>query len=294
MSQDFTNSKKLTGSTYPIGAYDSGNQGVERIEPLLTGKALRKRFLWGIPLVSPMTGEKLSDSDLKDYVKRAINQLEIDAKTNIFSVNQRFRLPFDPALYNANIWCEVPVKPVQFVHRLAICSASYSNTGDDNVNSPYPTGAEIYKIPNEWIDVSYAQHGKIFVNPINPAFSAIGTTTAIAASGATILTFIGQQGWVPAYWTIEATTGLSDKNGNLPVFINECIGQLAAVLLLDNLIPLYRTANQSLGVDGLQQSVNDLTYQLLTNKRKDLLEQYEKNAKKVKAMYNSSFFVSNI
>jgi hypothetical protein len=190
------------------------------------------------------------------------------------------------------MWIEVPDKPIQQVLRLAICSASYSNT--TQAGQEYPSGAEIYRIPNEWVDVSYAAHGKLFVNPINPAFSAIGTSTAAAASGAYILQFIGQQGWVPAYWTVECVHGFGNLEGDVPIFVNECIGALAAIFILDNLIPLLRIASQSLGVDGLNQSVNDLAYQLLTAKRDKLMEQYSANTKKIKAMTQNSFFASNI
>lgn len=291
MSQDFTGSKKATGSVFPERAIDATG-GFNRIEPLLDGKVLRKRFMFGLPLQSPITKERLTDEDLMDYVTRASTQLEADAQIDIQPVVRRHRLAFDPNLYAQNIWCEVPIKPVLEVLRLAICSASYSNTPQQN--DQYPSGAEIYRIPNEWVDMSYASRGSLFVNPINPAFSAIGTSTAVAASGATILQFIGQQGWVPAYWTLECLHGFCSKDGNVPVFINECIGAKAAVMIIDNLLPLYRIASQSMGIDGLSQSVNDLSYQLLQTKRQTMEETYKANVKRLKTMVGNNFIASNV
>ena len=287
---DLSNAKKKTGSAYPDEVID-GSGLYDRIEPMLTPKIFKNRFLFGVPLTAPTTGETLNNSDFKDAIKRAVNQFEMDSKVLVMPVIQRTRLPFDPNLYQRNMWFEVPKKPVQKVIRLAICSADY----DENERTKqYPSGNNIYQIPNNWIDMSYATHGKIFVNPLNPAFASVGTGTMAAASGATILQFINFGGWIPAFWTIEYLSGLCTEEGHVPVFINECIGQLAAILLLDNLIPLYNIASQSLSIDGLSQSVSDQRFRLLTEKRAALVESYERNYKKVKATMNQSFFVSNI
>ena len=291
MSTDIKDAKKGTGSIFPERVIDATGS-MPRIEAMLDGTKFRKRFFFGIPTVSPITKEKLTDTDLDDYIVRAMSQFELDTKLNIMPVIKRHRLPFDPNLYQSNIYMEIPDKPVQKVIRMAICSASYSNT--PQINDQYPSGAEIYKIPNEWIDMSYAIRGTLFVNPINPAFSAIGTSTAVAAGGATILAFIGVQGWVPAYWTIECVQGFCTEEGNVPVVINECIGAKAGVMLIDNLLPLYRVASQSMGVDGLSQSVNDMAYQLLQTKRQFLMESYDKNVKKLKTLTANNIFVSNV
>jgi hypothetical protein len=291
MASDLTDAKRPPGSVFPELVYDAAG-GIDRIEPVLTPKVLRKRFFFGLPLISPITKEKITDADIKDYIKRAVNMFEIDAQVEVAPVIRRHRLPFDPSLYHAHIWCEIPNKPVQKVIRLAICSASYSAT--PQVNDQYPSGAAIYRIPNEWVDMSYASKGKIFVNPINPAFSAIGTSTAVAASGATILQFIGLQGWVPAYWTMECLHGFCSEDGRVPVIVNEAIGARAGIMLLDNLIPLFRTTSQSLGLDGMSQSVTDQLQQLLKQKRDDLLVVYKETVNRIKTITNSKFFASNV
>lgn len=291
MSSDLKDAKKLTGSVFPEGTYDSAT-GLDRLESMLTASKLKTRFLGGLPMIYPTTKEKIANKDLEDFIHRAQNQVELELKTTILPVIRRLRLPFDPNLYHNNIWCEIAYKPVQKIVRLAICSASYSNTPQQN--DQYPSGAEIYKIPNEWIDTSYAKHGKLFVNPINPAFSAIGTNTAVAASGATILQFIGQQGWVPAYWTAEVVTGLGTEEGQVPVTVNELVGAKAAILLIDNLILAYRFASQSMGVDGLSQSVNDNMQTLLQTKRQYLDDYYKTNIKHLKTMFGNNLFTSNV
>lgn len=291
MATDLSKAKKLTGSVFPEGAIDAEG-AFARVEPLISPKLLKSRFMGGLPMSYPITGEKIGVTDLKDAIQRAINIAETETGLNFQPVLRRLRLPFDPNLYHKNMWFEVPYKPIQKIHRIAICSASYKDT--DEASKQYPSGAEIYSVPLDWVDTSYAAHGKIHVNPINPAFTAVGTATAAGSSGATILTFIGQQFFVPAFWNIEVVTGFCTENGNVPVFINEVVGARAAMLILDNLIPAYRIASQSMGIDGLSQSVNDLGYQMLTTKRDKLEAQYKEYVKLLKVRTGSTFFASNV
>lgn len=289
---DYTDAKRTQGSVFPQDAYDAGGSPV-RVEPLLDAEYFVSRFLFGIPLVSPFDPtSKITPEMLRDYINRGIGKFELDTKTTVSPVLRRVRLPFDPNLYYNNIWCEVPWKPVQKVLKLAIVSASYQDgpSKDDR----YPLGNQIYAIPTQWVDLSYANHGKIFVNPINPAFAAVGFTTQAASSGATILQFIGVQGWVPAYWSIECEVGLCSQEGNVPVFVNEAVGQAAAILILDNLIPLFRSSSQSLGIDGLSQSSSDEMNRLLSEKRRQLAQDYKESINLIKTHYGIKFFASNV
>lgn len=284
--------KKATGSVYPISVYDAAG-GPDRVEHLLTPKMLRERFLFGLPLVSPLDPkQKITDPMLRDFIKRAINMVELDVKTTISPALHRVRLPFDQRLYYNNIWCEVPYKPINRLIRLAICSASYVDGGHEN--DRYPSGNQIYAIPSQWVDMSYAAQGKIFVNPINPAFTAVGFTEAAASSGATILQFIGIQGFVPAYWTLEVEVGFCSQEGNVPVVVNEAVGAKAAILLLDNLIPLFRISSQSLNIDGQGQSTTDDLQRLLKQKRDDLVAAYKEQTKALKMYIGATMFASNI
>lgn len=288
---DFTNAKRKPGGIYPDSTIDAtGAYG--RVEPILTPKKLKSRFLFGISLRSPVTDDEIKLADLDDYIMRGIAKVETDAKINVMPTVARERLPFDPNLYQKNMWFEVPKKPISKVIRLAICSASYRDTPQQQ--DRFPSGNEIYTVPNDWIDMSYATHGKLFVNPLNPAFASIGTATSANIMGATILQFINTGGWIPAFWTIEYLHGICDELGRVPVFVNEVIGMAAAMMVLDNLILMYRVSSQSLGVDGLSQSISDLGYQLLTQKRTTLADEYKIAFRRLKATFGQSYIVSNI
>ncbi len=286
-------SKKNIGSVWPDRAIAAA-PGLIRVEPFLMPNQFKSRYLFGIPLASPITKQKMKSSDLKDYIQRAANLFELETRVAIFPIVKRFRLPFDPNMYSQYMYFEVPEKPVQQVIKLGICSASYASTGIANETSRYPRGHEIYTIPNEWIEMGNASKGIINVNPINPAFSAIGTSASVAASGAAMLQFIGQQGWVPAYWNMEVIIGLGSLEGNVPAVVNEAVGFRAVMLLMDNLIPQFRFASQSLNIDGQGQSVNDSMYSLLQDKRDQAEKQYQNIVNKIKAITSSKIFSSNV
>lgn len=277
--------------------------GADRVEKLITPKMLQSRFFKGLPMTSPLTGEKITSSDMKDAINRAINIIETETRADIIPTIKRHRLPFDSNLYSNFIHLEIPLKPIQKVIRVTISAASYiaqgglsSNPNENPFNPPetnptkYPNGDVLYTIPNEWIDMANAVRGVLNVNPFSPAFTAIGIATTPSASPLTA--FLGQLGFVPGFWNVECITGLGSEDGNMPVFVNEAIGAKAAILLLDNLIPLYQVASQSLGADGLSQSVSNLAYQLLKQKRDDLEIKYKEYVKVIKSVTGNTMFAS--
>lgn len=286
------NSKKGISSVYPEKVLE-GASGLTRVEPFLTPDVLKDRFLWGIPLTSPVTKQKITDSMLKDFIQRAANDFELMCQVEIFQVVRRYRLPFDPNLYFSFMTLEVPNKPIQTVIDLSIRAAAY-NSNPDQDTAQYPATNLIYKIPNQWIDMANASRGTLIVNPLNPAFSAIGADVSAPAGGATIMQFIGQSGWVPSYWNTEVVCGFGTAEGQVPVIINEAVGCMATMLVLDNLIPQFRYATQSLGIDGLSQSVNDNMFSLLQEKRKNADEQAQKYIKRIKQITSSKFFSGHV
>lgn len=284
--------KKGISSVYPEKVLE-GNSGLTRVEPFLTPDVLKDRFLWGIPLISPVTRQSITNNMLKDFIQRAANEFELKCQVDVFQVVRRYRLPFDPNLYYQFMTLEIPNKPIQTVIDLSIRAASY-NANYNAQNEQYPSTNLIYKIPNEWIDMANASRGTLAVNPLNPAFSAIGSGTSAPASGATIMQFIGQSGWVPSYWNTEVICGFANDEGQVPVAINEVVGNYATMLILDNLIPQFRYASQSLGIDGLNQSVNDNMFSLLQDKRQKAEVSFKEQVNKIKQITSSKIFSSHV
>lgn len=298
---DFRDNKRGIHSVYPERAIDSAS-GTERVEPLLTPSVFKERFLFGIPLVSPVTEDKLTNRHLKDYIKRGVNQFELDSQVDVMQVVRRHKVPFDPATYYQYIFIEIPHKPIRSVNKLAIMSAvvgaeDLSPYGFQQISATddfYPEGSEIYRIPSDWIEMGNALRGQLNVIPLNPAFSAVSYSQAASGSGAALLTFLGSKGWIPSFWVVECVHGFCSDDGEVPVVVNEAIGAQAAIMVLDNLIPQYRITSSSLSIDGLGQSVGDQMYGLLQDKRKELQARYDALVRRFKTMTSSKMFSGHV
>lgn len=290
---DLSKSKKNISATAPEGTIDSA-QSFETMQPLYTGKDVRENFLFGIPMTAPLTGDKITDKMLDKYVQRAINLVESESKIDLQPRIKRTRQPFHAKDYIHYIHIEIPHKPIRKVISVSISAANYADTPD--ANQDYPNGLRLYQMPLEWIDMAHATRGIINVNPFSPAFSPVGAATEFGTAGATPIThFLGQMSFIPGFWNIEVLTGVAcEKTGNIPVSFNELIGMKAAMLALDNLIPMFRVSSQSLGIDGLSQSVSDNLFNLLGNKRKQLEMDYDKLLKTLKTNYSQRFFMTSV
>lgn len=290
---NFNDFKRGTGSVYPDGAIAAAG-GFERVESFLTPKIFRDRFLFGLPLISPTTREKITDSMLEDFIKRGANLAELDAQIDIFPIVRRIRLPYDKNHAQQFIFLQVPHKPIQKIFRLAICSASY----DENDPNKYPSGLSFYEIPKNWIEMGNARKGRLNVLPFHPTTTVnsaiMPSQLPIGAMGSPIIYFFSLLPFLPAFWTIEALFGFCSEDGQVPVIINELVGMRAAMLIIDNLIPLFRTTSQSLSIDGLGQSTADNLSNFLIQKRTALQEQYFLLVEKIKGLTNNKIVSGHV
>jgi hypothetical protein len=412
MATNMKKSKLPTGAIFPERAID-GTGIYDELEPLIDGETMARSYLFGIPLVSPITKERLGPKDLNNFVKRGMARFQLEVKAQVQTKLVRHRMPFDPELYKQYIALEIPFKPIRRVTRVAICSASYagqidwgpddvqyqlptddsltyfpiqnnwqgqtayglgaivtwngfsysslqganannqpdtspawwsvaqwdgdwspvttygvgaivtylaqkyvsqlpSNIGNLPNSSPqfwsvatvkspidprFPSGAEIYNLPLEWLEMGNATRGLLNVVPLGIIFSGGGLgfeAQAGSLTGSALLQVIGAQGWLPAFWTVECETGLMDAEGQVPVIVNEAIGIASALYAIDVLLPLFRVASQSMSVDNLSQSVQDRIIDIMERKQETLEKRYSMIVKHLKTMFGNNFFTSNV
>jgi hypothetical protein len=278
---DYTDSALLDQSLYPENAIDA--QEWSRVEPLLTAEQLKRRFLWGIPLVSPIrdpiTGkaDTMTSEDLKEFVLRAVAQVELDTGIDVFPVQRSEGQDFDRNLLVQYGHLRLDHRPIVSIDKLSIKPAS----GDD-----------IYIVPPEWIDHKYFTKGLLHIIPLMPAINS-GVIPTGRSGGTMFLHIIaGGRQWVPSYWNIEYTTGF--KDGILPKVLNELIGCYAAVDILTVLQSTYRSTSYSLGVDGISQSGSTPGPNMFDPRIKQLELKKKQLLGKFKALFQNKFIVSNI
>lgn len=269
--------KYAGSSTYPVKAIGGGS--FKRIEPLLTPELFIQRFMWGIPLTSPLTKQQMTQEQIQDWIQMAMNQAELELKIDIAPVKRRHRLAFARDLYEEYLYLEIPNKPILSIDSLSITSA-------DNVL--------IYRFPPEWIDNANFVDGRINVVPMSPATYSPGTLAGNqslpAGAGGGFLVLLGINNSVPAYWEVDCTTGFNNKTG-IPYIINQMIGLLAAIRIFNNLIPQFQLSSFSLGIDNVNQSQTNQAPLLYAQIRDKYKEEYEELKSQILTMYNNNIIV---
>lgn len=279
MSVQITNLSKTGGaSIYPIHAVDtSGN--FDRIEPLITPEILIKDWLFAVPLYDRVTNTKLTHEDLKRAIKRAINQLELDLKINIFPLRRQIKMPFDYALFKYFGHLEIPYKPINTLLSVYI--------EDSNFNNIYTFPPSIIETRNMWM-------GQLNFGPITiqTPTGLVFNEAAGAGGGALLLVQTVYLSSMPAFYVVDCITGFPD--GQIPTIINELIGITAAIEVLSKVSPLFKVNSQSISHDGLSQSVSGPGPQVFAARIADLKEKKNQMLKQMKHLFYNSIFVSNI
>jgi len=274
---NFKQTKNFGTAIYPVHAENTSGL-VRRNEPLLTPEQLVSRFLKGIPLKF-RNGDRFTPDELKDRINLAMNEVELLLGTVITREQFKDKVPFDYALYKAYIHIMAPMRPIISLEHLAIVSADGNN---------------IFEIPPTWIEASNFSKGLINTIPLLAAYGVNSVQGAVGNAGIAFLTVIDGLNWVPAYWQINYTAGLSTKEGNVPTPVNELIGTVAAIAILSEIGPLNIWNSQSQTQDGISQSSSGPGPRLYELRIAELEKKKEDLVKKMKAIFSTRYFVGNI
>jgi hypothetical protein len=233
---DYTRTKAAPGRPDPEAAVDSS---FSRYGPLITGQQVKDKFLYGIKLKSPETGQEMAVDMIDDHIQDAIAEIEDECHISIFPTQLQERQAFDKHLWQALGYFKLRHRPVASVEDLSIVTSN---------------DVKLWTISNDWIDKGMMAKGQLYVLPLNVASvpQAAGTSGG-PAGGAVFLALLGGANWVGAYWTCTYTVGFRD--GEFPRNINTLIGCVAAINILAQLAQANaRNSSKSLGIDGLSQS----------------------------------------
>lgn len=274
---DYSGSKSYGTAVYPVHANATSGL-LKRCEPLLTPEKLISRHLKGIPLAFP-NGDVITKDDLKDRINLAQNEVELLIKATLTPEQRKEKHPFDRALYVSWIHVKTEQGPIASIEQLAIVAAN---------------GEVIFNIPAEWIETANFAKRQINVVPLLSAFGAHTVEGAPTNAGIAFLAMMERFGMVPAYWEVIYTAGVTNKEGNVPVPVNELVGVVAALEVLSQIATQFIYNSQSLSQDGISQSssgpgpnVYARRIEELELKKKDLM-------KKLKAIFFGNFVTSNI
>lgn len=274
---DLTQSKAYGTAMYPVHALQTSGL-MKRVEPLLTPEQLKSRFLKGIFLFFP-NGDTFSDDDLKDRIYLASNQVELDLKTTLVREQRQEKLSFNQQDYKAYIHLTAEQGPVISIEELAIVSADQNN---------------IFQIPPTWIETTNFAKRIINVIPLLAAYGVNSVQGAVGNAGIAFLTVIDGLNWVPAYWQIKYTSGISNVEGSVPTVVNELIGCVAAIDLLSMLALLYVHTSQSQSQDGISQSSSGPGPRIYQLRIEELEKKRAVLQKQLRAIFSNKFIVGSL
>ncbi len=272
----FPYSKSYGTAMYPVHALHTSGL-MQRVEPLLTPEQLKSRFLKGIPLFFT-NGATFSDDELKDRIYLASNVAELDLKVTLTREQRQEKLPFKNEDYKAYINLVSEQGPIVSIEQLAIVSA------DKNT---------IFEIPPEWIETTNFPKRLINVIPLLAAYGVNSVQGAVGNAGIAFLSVIDGLNWVPAYWQIRYTSGISNTEGKIPTVVNELIGCIAAIDILSEIAATFIFTSQSQTQDGISQSSSGPGPRIYMLRIEELERKRKKLENQLRTIFSNRFIIGN-
>jgi hypothetical protein len=282
---DFTQSRTFKTAQYPVHCIESSGI-LRRTEPFLTPELFRVRYLLGLPfyLFGPSALELLKPENLKDRIMMAMNETEVQIGTTITREEFVDKMAFDWSLYKSFIHLKPRHSPIMSIESLAIVASN------DEV---------IFQVPSVWIEMSSASMGFINVVPLLAAFGATSTTgspISVTNQGAGIafLAIWGAAGGnqhVPGYWQLTYSSGLSNREGQVPVIVNQLIGTNAAINILSQLAMFFFTTSQTQSQDGISQGSSTLGPRIFALRIEELTKNRDELISKIKNIFAKKYVI---
>jgi hypothetical protein len=272
--------KKSNNTTiYPVHAEETSGL-MRRCEPMLTPELLRNRFLKGIPLAF-RDGQSLDDDELlKDRINLAVNEVEIALNVTVTEELFKDKLPFDRSFYKHYMHFRPEKRPIMSISQLAIVSAD---------------GENIFNIPAEWIETANFHKGQINVIPLLASYGVNRVQGAVGNAGIAFLSILeNSYHFVPAYWQIKYTHGLANREGQIPLVVNQLIGVYAAIDIISEKAADDPYTSSSINQDGIGQSKSSAGAGKYAARIQDLEKKKEELTKKIKQQLKTTYFISNI
>lgn len=270
---DYSESKSFGTLGYPVEGF-TVTPLLRRCEPMLTPELLKSRYLKGIDV------SKYTDAELKQEIELATNQFELMSNLNVTKVQHKERIPFDRAAYKAFVFMKLSSGPIRSIEEVLIESSN---------------GENIYELPSTWIEVGFAHKRQINLIPILSIFGASGLQDGQASNaGLIFIQAVNNFRWLPAFYSVKYTTGLTNKDGEVPIVVNDIIGMTAAIEVLSSLQANNIYNSTAISQDGISQSASSAGPQIYQVRIQELMEKKERMTKKLMSVFSSKYFLSNI
>jgi hypothetical protein len=199
---------------------------------------------------------------------------------NVYKTQHQERKPFDRSLYRSFVFTKTDYRPILSVETMAIVSSNNEN---------------IFTLPPEWVEAGNFTKGIVSLIPILQLMGAAGLPGSQPTNaGLIFLQAVQNLVWMPAFFTITYTTGISQTEGEVPVIVNDIIGMTAAINILGAKQAQNKYSSTSINQDGLSQAASGAGTQVYQPRIDQLMERRERLLLKIKAKTHNRYFLSNI
>jgi hypothetical protein len=275
---DFKGTGLKTSGTavYPVHAQQTSGL-LTRCEPFISVKTFKSQFLTGIPL-RLYNGDIITDEILRQKLTWAMNEAELMIGSTITREAFMHKVPFDYALYKSYIHIMAEKGPIISLESLAIVSADNNN---------------IFSIPSTWVECTNFSKRLINVIPLLAAYGVNQVGGSVGNAGIAFLTVMDGLNWVPAYWQINYTAGLSNVEGQVPIPVNELIGTIAAIDILSMIAATFIFNSQSQSQDGISQSSSGPGPNVYVRRIEDLEKKRETLKKQLRSIFSNRYLIGS-
>lgn len=251
--------------------------GFRRFTTVPTVQDVKDNQLFGVPLVSPLTKEKLKDSTIQSMIYKAISEIEHEIKIFISPVTiKRERINYSwNDFYYAFGWLQLAHRPILEVQKL-------------EVSIPSAFDAEnLVEWPTQWLK-TYREHGTVQLVPLTGSGSILITQVS---TGVSFPVRLFNADNFPQFWAVTYRVGFED--GELPFAIAQLIEVMAAMKVLSMLSPVIFPYNSySLNMDGLGQSVSTPGPQWFQARLQQLDQQKQELMDSIRSFYELKWSMS--
>ena len=267
-----------TNQVQPFPSWSIDQNGVDRYLPIPTAAKMKKQSLFGIPLMSRLTGETVEDSTLETYISESIS--EIEHELDLYITPTQFAERHD---YNREMqfwsfgYLQLHHSPILNVNKFQLTF----NNGQ--------VGNPLVDMPLEFIHVQ-PQDGTVQLVLANGV--SITGFVASVYSGLGYHAFNSQtiSNW-PGAILVEYTAGF--PTGQVPALLAGLIENLAAYRFLSTLGPvLFPYSSVGISIDGTSQSVGTAGPAFLQQRLSELEKIVQRQKEAARGYYQKRFLLS--
>ena len=290
--------KKLTQFPLYVNEQETDSHGLVRYEAIPTPEKLKRKSLFGIPLVSRLTHppQEISDETLQDYINEAISKIEHVLDIYIKPIAIEEDHDFDKELWRASFAFFKLYHPnVIQIDRVRLRFINRIPETDDGLVSKDPD-TNAHK-DGMWLDVPreyiyFKQEGTV---QLVPAYGQTISGYIVSALSGVQFYALSRTDFTqfPGALRIKYTCGFED--GRLPAMIAALIEYTAALDILSSLGPLIFPYN-SVGVsmDGVSQSSSTAGNLFLKNRMEELRLKRDELMQAAQNYYGRSYLIDFI